>query len=117
LRQLKKKRTFLIVDLNIFKKYNSIFKILDKKNIFLINSVEKNKTDIEHFQKWVEDKVCIVNGIKEIVLRVTYEGIYNTKEDIQRIKDYIGIINTKYEHLLDNTNRLRDRSKTKRKFT
>jgi len=43
--QLKKKRTFLIVDLNIFRKYNSIFKILDKKNIFLINSVEKNKTD------------------------------------------------------------------------
>lgn len=78
--------------------------------------IEKNKTDIVHFQKWVEEKVCIVNGIKEIILRVTYEGIYNTKEDIQRIKDYIGITNTKYEHLLDNTNRLRDRGKTKRKL-
>jgi len=78
--------------------------------------IEKNKTDIEHFQKWIEEKVCIVNGIKEIQLKVTYEGIYNTKEDIQRIKDYIGITNTKYEHLLDSTNRLRNRSKTKRKF-
>jgi 3-dehydroquinate synthase len=42
---LKKKRTFLIVDLNIFKKYNSIFKSLNLNNIFLINSIEKNKTD------------------------------------------------------------------------
>ena len=46
---------------------------------------------------------------------VTYEGIYYTKEDIQKIKDYIGITNTKYEHLLDNTNRLRNRRKAKRK--
>jgi hypothetical protein len=75
----------------------------------------ENEIDIKHFEGWANNGNDYLNGINEIQLRVTYERIYNTKEDIQRIKDYIGITNTKYEHLLDNTNRLRNRSKTKRK--
>jgi len=77
--------------------------------------IVENEIDIKHFEEWVNKRNDYLNGINEIDLRVTYERIYNTKEDIQRIKDYIGITNTKYEHLLDNTNRLRNRSKTKRK--
>ena len=57
-----------------------------------------------------------IKELNPIQLQVTYESIYDTKEDIQRIKDYIGITSTKYEHLLDNTNRLRNRGKTKRKL-
>jgi hypothetical protein len=76
----------------------------------------ENEIDIKHFEEWANKRNDYINNIKEIQLRVTYETIYNTKEDIQRIKDYIGITNTKYEHLLDNTNRLRNRSKTKRKL-
>jgi hypothetical protein len=75
----------------------------------------ENEMDIKKNEKWITNQSDYVNGINEIQLRVTYEGIYNTNEDIQRIKDYIGIRNTKYEHLLDNTNRLRNRSKAKRK--
>ena len=78
--------------------------------------INQNETDIKHFEEWVNKRNDYLNKIKEIQLKVTYEGIYNTKEDIQRIKDYIGITNTKYEHLLDSTNRLRNRSKTKRKL-
>lgn len=78
--------------------------------------INQNETDIKHFEYWKNKSIDYLNTIKEIQLRVTYEGIYNTKEDIQRIKDYIGITSTKYEHLLDNTNRLRNRNKTKRKF-
>jgi len=78
--------------------------------------INENKIDINHFEEWVDKRSDYLNTIKEIQLNVTYEGIYNTKEDIQRIKDYIGISNTKYEHLLDSTNRLRNRSKTKRKL-
>ena len=78
--------------------------------------VKENETTIQHYEEWANDKIQSINQIKEIELMVTYEGIYNTKEDIQRVKDYIGIISTKYEHLLDNTNRLRNRRKTKRKF-
>jgi hypothetical protein len=76
----------------------------------------ENEIDIKHFEEWVNKRNTYLNTITEIELRVTYERIYNTKEDIQRIKDYIGITNTKYEHLLDNTNRLRNRNKTKRKL-
>jgi hypothetical protein len=77
--------------------------------------INQNEIDINHFEEWVNKRNDYLNTIKEIQLKVTYERIYNTKEDIQRIKDYIGMTNTKYEHLLDNTNRLRDRGKTKRK--
>ena len=77
--------------------------------------IMENEIQIKKNEKWINDGIDFVNKINEIQLRVTYEGIYNTKEDIQRIKNYIGITNTKYEHLLDNTNRLRNRSKTKRK--
>ena len=69
----------------------------------------ENENEIKIVQEWFNNAVTNLKTIKEIELFVTYEGIYNTKEDIQRIKDYIGITNTKYEHLLDNTNRLRDR--------
>lgn len=78
--------------------------------------INQNETDIKHFEEWVNKRNDYLNTIKEIQLQVTYEKIYNTKEDIQRIKDYIGITKTKYEHLLDNTNRLRNRKKAKRKL-
>ena len=79
---------------------------------WILNNIET----INQNQGWIESGNNYISNIKEIQLNVTYEGIYNTKEDIQRIKDYIGITNTKYEHLLDNTNRLRNRNKTKRKL-
>jgi len=78
--------------------------------------IKENEIDINYFEEWVNKQNDYLNTINEIQLQVTYERIYNTKEDIQRIKDYIGITNTKYEHLLDNTNRLRDRGKIKRKL-
>jgi hypothetical protein len=78
--------------------------------------IEENKEELNYFENWMQDKIELINTISEIGLFVSYEGIYDTNEDIQKIKDYIGINNTKYEHLLDNTNRLRNRNKTKRKF-
>jgi hypothetical protein len=71
--------------------------------------IKENEKDIKMFEEWANKLNEYINNIKEIQLRVTYEGIYNTKEDIQRIKDYIGIINLKYEYLLDNKRRLRGR--------
>jgi hypothetical protein len=70
--------------------------------------LDQQKLKIIQYAEQINKKNNYVNGIKEIELKVTYEGIYDTKEDIQRIKDYIGIIHTKYEYLLDNRNRLRD---------
>jgi len=81
-------------------------------NEWILNNIET----INQNQRWIESDNNYISNIKEIGLIVTYEGIYNTKEDIQKIKDYIGISNTKYEHLLDNTNRLRNRNKLKKKL-
>jgi hypothetical protein len=78
--------------------------------------IDENMEQITYFENWIKDEMKYINSIKEIELMVTYEGIYNTKEDIQKIKDYIGINNTKYEHILDNTNRLRNRSKIRKKL-
>ena len=57
--------------------------------------------------KNAKSNIDYLKAIEEIKILVSYESIYDTKEDIQRIKDYIGIKNTKYEYLLNNKNRLR----------
>jgi len=78
--------------------------------------IEDNKENIIGLESILKNQIDYIKELNPIQLQVTYESIYDTKEDIQRIKDYIGITNTKYEHLLDNTNRLRDRDKIKRKL-
>ena len=96
----------------------SYIKAIETKNYrnrYYINDewVNQKKLEIIQFAKQINKRNNYITEIKEIELKVTYEGIYNTKEDIQRIKDYIGIIHTKYEYLLDNKNRLRTISKVK----
>jgi len=78
--------------------------------------IEDNKENIIQLESILKNQMNFIKEFDIVQLQVTYEGIYNTKEDIQKIKDYIGITEQKYEHLLDNTNRLRDRRKTKRKL-
>jgi hypothetical protein len=73
--------------------------------------IQNNVELINKNQKVIESNNNYLRSIKEIQLFTTYDGIYHTKEDIQRIKDYIGIKNTKYEYLLDNKNRLRKKNK------
>jgi hypothetical protein len=53
----------------------------------------------------------IQTKIKNIpnTLQITYEGIFNTKEDINRVKEYIGIETDAYDFLLDNKFRYRNR--------
>jgi hypothetical protein len=69
----------------------------------------ENENEIKEVEQWFIESTNYLKAIKEIELFVTYEGIYYTKEDIQRVKDYVGIKNAKYKHLLDNSNKLRDR--------
>lgn len=86
------------------KKWHDSYKISDEwiyNNIKLINESQKN----------IKSNIDYLKAIEEIKMLVSYESIYNTKEDIQRIKDYIGIKNRKYEYLLNNRNRLRKKNK------
>ena len=81
-------------------------------NEWVLNNIET----INSHQQWIMSDINYISTIKQISLMVTYEGIYYTKGDIDRIKKYIGLVDLKYEHLLDNTNRLRNRNKIKRKL-
>jgi hypothetical protein len=73
--------------------------------------IQNNLELINENEKVIKSNINYLRSIKEIQLFTTYDGIYHSKEDIQRIKDYIGIKNTKYEYLLDNKNRLRKKNK------
>ena len=72
-------------------------------------------------EKWIEDnKEEIYNNLKELSkinnfvkeidnsLQITYEGIYQNKNDIEKVKKYIGINDLKYVDMLDNKNRYRN---------
>lgn len=49
-------------------------------------------------------------NINEIELNITYEGIYNRGDDIQKVLEYLNIENPKYLHLLNPNLRLRNRN-------
>ena len=54
------------------------------------------------------DKISYNNGvIKNIkpALHITYEGIFDTKEDIVKLKDYLKLGNLQYTDLIDKKNR------------
>lgn len=86
------------------KKWHEPYMLSEK---WIQNNVEKIKKN----EKIIESNNKYLRGVKKIQLFTTYEGIYHSKEDIQRIKDYIGIKNANYEYLLDNKNRLRKKNK------
>jgi hypothetical protein len=72
-------------------------------------------------EKWIKDNEEEINNnlnylsnlnnfVKEIdnLLQITYEGIYQNKNDIEKVKKYIGINDLKYVDMLDNKNRYRN---------
>jgi hypothetical protein len=89
--------------------WRSGYEVSDKWILNNIETINQNQRCIENWNNYI-------SNIKEIGLMVTYEEIYNTKDDIDRIKKYIGMGDLKYEHLLDSNNRLRNRNKLKRKL-
>jgi len=81
---------------NFTKKYN-----VDEKWI------EDNKEEIYNNLKYLSN---LNNFVKEIdnSLQITYEGIYQNKNDIEKVKKYIGINDLKYVDMLSNKNRYRN---------
>jgi len=47
-------------------------------------------------------------------ISITYEGLYNTKIDLEKIKNYFNISNTKYEYMLNINNRYRNEKNIKK---
>jgi len=79
--------------------------------------------------EWIEERERLINGriesLKEylILLKeiptiecwITYEGIYQSGKDIQKVLKYLDIKAPKYLHLLDSSNRLRKDKRNKPK--
>ena len=71
--------------------------------------ISENETEIKTLMEWnTEWNAKVINQIGESGLIVSYEGIYNSGEDIKRLTDYIGIQTSPYSHMLDGSNRLRN---------
>lgn len=73
--------------------------------------------------KWIEENIEEIKKQESIIIdrhenikslpivQLTYEKIFNTQEDIEQIKNILGISKTKYEHILSIENRLREVNK------
>lgn len=73
--------------------------------------IEKNKEEILFKLGEVTE---IQNKIKNIpnTLQITYEGIFTNRNDISIVKDYVGITTTKFDNLLNNKLRYRNRKRS-----
>lgn len=75
--------------------------------------ISEREEVIKGFEEWAVKQREWVQNLN--VFTISYEGIYNRGEDIERICEYVGIQNPKYLHLLSNTNRLRKTKESKGK--
>jgi len=78
--------------------------------------ITENETEIQKIQSSIEFENNEIPKISQIGFTITYEGIYNSGKDIQRLLEYLDIKEPKCLHLFDNSLRLRETSnKPKRK--
>jgi len=72
--------------------------------------IKENETQIQNITEWMGDlRDKMITQLDGIQLLVSYEGIYTTGKDIKRLTDYIGIQSPSYLHMLDKSNRLRNK--------
>lgn len=70
--------------------------------------LKENESYISEMEGWVRNKRESLLHINGLDLIVSYEGIYNRRDDIKKLTDYLDIKEPKYLHLLDSRLRLRD---------
>ena len=87
-----KESAISILIANETNKYHNKYKI---NNHWLEENKEKIENESLSFIK-INNEISKLNG-----LQITYEGIYNTKEDIEKVKNYIEINEFKYLHYID----------------
>lgn len=68
------------------------------------------ETNSKRIEERISSFIELNNEISKLEgLQITYEGIYDTKEDIERVKQYIEMNNINHLYMLDNKNRYRKR--------
>jgi hypothetical protein len=84
--------------------YHHEYNITDK---WLIDNEKRIQDAMPNFIE-LNNEISSLDG-----LQITYEGIYDNKQDIQKVKEYIGIVDTLYLDKLDKKYRYRKQLKTK----
>jgi len=70
--------------------------------------IGERESHIEGRIESLKEYLIRLKGIPTIECWITYEGIYQSGEDIQKLIDYLDIKEPKYLHLFDNSLRLRE---------
>ena len=82
------------------KLFHSPYNITDKW-------IQDNESNIRENQSFMIKHNEIIDKIEYAGLKLTYEGIYETGEELPILKDYLGIKDTQYEYLLSIGGKLR----------
>lgn len=82
-------------------------------NVYKIDNNWINKNESR-----IQEKIPIFIQYNKLIdeldgLHITYEGIYNTKEDIEKIKNYLEIDELKYLHYIDKNRRYQNNTNIK----
>ena len=70
--------------------------------------IDDNQNDIDSNIKNFQITYDILDGIKSDVLRTTYEGVFQTREDINRISEFLGLNELRWLDILDYKRKLRN---------
>jgi len=77
--------------------------------------INERESDINESETQIRIGNHSLKRIPQIESFITYEGIYNSGKDIQKVLKYLDIKAPKYLHLLDSSNRLRKDKRNKPK--
>jgi hypothetical protein len=70
--------------------------------------IDENQEQINFRMGIIEKEQNRILTNKNEELQVTYEGIFDTKEDIERIREYLGVEKFKHLYVIDKKNRYRN---------
>ena len=71
------------------------------------NWIKQNESKIQENEIFISRGNEVIDRIDFPALKLTYEGIYQTGEEIPMLKDYLGITNPQYLDMLDKRNKYR----------
>jgi len=75
--------------------------------------INEHKEELYKLEKRIKIQNNKIKNMN-VDISITYEGLYNTKIDLEKIKNYFNISNTKYEYMLNINNRYRNEKNIKK---
>jgi hypothetical protein len=92
--------------------YTKVTNKYHDKYVLNIDWLNKNENQIEEEMYNINITNNKLKNIKE-GLQITYEGIFETKEDIPKLKDYLKLGELRYDNFIDKKNKYTDTKREK----